>query len=92
MRKITITAIDVAEWRGLDDQQVYPGHEAARRAFPDGPLTNYATSCAKGANCANRSNWATPIRGDARPSYATNYPRRGGARRLQIVPPCYPLL
>ena len=56
MRKIAITAIDVAERGGLDDQQLYSGHKAGRGAIPSSPLTNYATSCAKGANCANYSN------------------------------------
>src|SRR6516165_1580295 len=32
VRKITITAIDIAERRRLDDQQLYPRHNAARRA------------------------------------------------------------
>src|SRR6516165_7985558 len=65
MRKITITAIDIAERCRLDDQQLYSGHYAAR-----GAITNYATSCAKGANCANCSNWAIPSRADALPSCA----------------------
>src|SRR6516165_6666917 len=38
IRKITITAIDVAERRRLDDQQLYSGHNAARRATPGARL------------------------------------------------------
>ena len=60
IRKIAISAIDIAERGRLDDQQLYAGHEAARRATPIDRLTNYATNCSNCSNCANCSNWATP--------------------------------
>src|ERR1700740_84190 len=87
IRKITITAIDVAERGGLDDQQLYSRHEAARLVIPGGPITNYATNYSKGSSCANCSSWASPSPGDANPRCATSYPRRGGARRPPIALP-----
>jgi len=59
IRKITISAMDIAEWGRLDDQQLYAGHEAARRATSSDRPTNYATNCA---------NWACPALARVSPS------------------------
>src|SRR5271166_5406540 len=85
--KITITTIDVAERRGLDDQQIYPGHEAARRAIPRRPITNYAKNYSRGSNCANCSSWANPSAEDPSPRCATSFPRRDGDCRGRASPP-----
>src|SRR6266566_5745510 len=61
--KITVSAIDVAERGRLDDQQLYPVHDGARRLHRFvRPITNYATNCSNCSNYANCSSWASPSR------------------------------
>src|SRR6266478_2477188 len=77
IRKIAISAIDIAERGRLDDQQLYAGHEAARQATPINRPTNCATNCSNYSNCANCSNWASPSlpRDAPTPNCSTSCPR-----------------